>query len=367
MQRRLPIAAAAITAAALLLAGCGSSGSGDETTSPAADVTSSSVESPADAGSETPTPAESSPEAPAETTDESTDEPALAAWPRTINHAAGDTTIDAQPQTVVSTSVSLTGILLALDAPVTATAAAVPGPLTDDKGFFTQWASVADERGLTVLYPNLTLDLEAVDAAAPDLIVGSTIGQDNVSDAYGQLSDIAPTVLLDYGSQDWTALATQLGAALGLEDNAQQIIADYDAHLAELAGTMTAPTGTTLVISYTGADGANIFNPNSAQAHVLTSLGFDYQGVDESLVAQKRSDISTVTLENLPAALADVDTIFVLKVGASSVDAVKADPLLANVKAVADGQLQELAPQAFRIDYYSGTAMADAVAALYSK
>src|SRR5690606_36284092 len=113
----------------------------------------------------------------------------------------------------------------------------------------------------------------------------------------------------------------------------------------------------TLMISYTGADGANIFNRSSAQAHVLTSLGFDYQAVDPSLVAQERSDISTVTLENLPAALADVDTIFVLKVGASSVDAVKADPLLANVKAVSDGQLKELAPQAFRIDYYRGIAM----------
>lgn len=364
MYRPHAVLTAALAALTLVVAGCGSSSAPDE--SPAQQTASDDApESAPDPSSDT-SPSSDDAEPTSDVTSDPPSSGEPAAWPRTVTHAAGEMTIDAQPQHVVSTSVSLTGILLAIGAPLTATAAAVPGPLTDDQGFFTQWADVAAERGVAVLYPNLTLDLEAVDVAAPDLIVGSTIGQDNVADAYDQLSDIAPTVLLDYGSQDWTALATQLGEALGLEDAAQQVIADYDDQLADTAATMTAPEGTALMISYTGADGANIFNPSSAQAHVLTSLGFDYVGVDQSLVAQQRSDISTVTLENLPAALADVDTIFVLKVGASSVDAVKADPLLTNVKAVADGQLKELAPQAFRIDYYSGLAMAGEVAAMYA-
>ena len=61
-------------------------------------------------------------------------------WPRTVTDAQGEVTIEAQPAKVVSTSPSVTGTLLAIDAPVVSSAAASPSPLTDDKGFFTQWA-----------------------------------------------------------------------------------------------------------------------------------------------------------------------------------------------------------------------------------
>lgn len=57
-------------------------------------------------------------------------------WPRTVEHAAGSTEIDTEPLTIVSTSPSLTGSLLAIDAPVTATATALPSTLVDDVGFW---------------------------------------------------------------------------------------------------------------------------------------------------------------------------------------------------------------------------------------
>lgn len=61
-------------------------------------------------------------------------------------------TIDSQPENIVSTSETLTGSLLAADAPVKATGITqANSPLADDKGFFTQWGDVAEERGVKAL------------------------------------------------------------------------------------------------------------------------------------------------------------------------------------------------------------------------
>ncbi len=67
-----------------------------------------------------------------------------------------------KPARIVSTTPSVTGILLAMDAPLVASAATTPSRLTDAKGFFSQWAKVADQRGVEVLYRNLRFDIEAV-------------------------------------------------------------------------------------------------------------------------------------------------------------------------------------------------------------
>lgn len=73
-------------------------------------------------------------------------------WPRTVETADGPVTLDAQPERIVSTSVTLTGTLLALDAPLYGTAAQPPSTVTDDDGLFTQWADVAAERDVEILY-----------------------------------------------------------------------------------------------------------------------------------------------------------------------------------------------------------------------
>ncbi|MFD6857812.1 hypothetical protein ACFWCF_10775 [Rhodococcus sp. NPDC060090] len=59
-------------------------------------------------------------------------------WPRTVETADGPVTLDSQPERIVSTSVTLTGTLLALDAPLYGTAAQPPSTVTDEGGLFTQ-------------------------------------------------------------------------------------------------------------------------------------------------------------------------------------------------------------------------------------
>ena len=288
-------------------------------------------------------------------------------WPRTIEHAAGETEIPAKPTTIVSTSITLTGTLLAIGAPVVASAATTPGPLTDEHGFFSQWSDEAAAQDVQVLYPDLELDLEAVDALAPDLIIGSSIGQDATAEAYDQLSEIAPTVMLDYGSNSWEELATTLGEATGLEDEAAATVQDFENYVSSAADKIQVPDGPVTALTYNGADGGRMFTESSAQATILTGLGFDYQEGPEELAAQTRSDVSTYTAENLPAALEGAQVAFLVAADDEDAAAMKADSLLANTTAVSSGSVLPLGPTSFRIDYYSGKQMVDAVVAEYRK
>lgn len=286
-------------------------------------------------------------------------------WPRIIEHAAGTTEITEEPLVIVSTSVSLTGSLLSIDAPLVASAATSVNPLTDDQGFFIQWADIADERGVEVLYPNLELDLEAIELYEPDLIIGSSVGGDATIEAYDQLSEIAPTILLDYGSAPWTEITETLGEVTGLEANAAAVVDDFDAYVAEQAALVEPPAGPVALISYQGADGIGLFMPESPQASILTDMGFEYTEVPTDLASQVRSDAAFFTAENTPAALDGVETLFAIPLGGDPTEAIESDPLLANQTAVANGDLYITPVTTFRLDYYSATQFVDYLVAQF--
>ena len=148
------------------------------------------------------------------------------------------------PRRIVSTSPSVTGILLAIDAPVVATAATTPSRMTDDKGFFSQWAAVADKRGVQVLYRNLQFDIEAAIGASPDLLVASATGADSVAQHRTELqAQGVPMVVVDYSSQSWQDIATELGRITGHAKQAAAAIARFDAHVAQTAASITPRPG----------------------------------------------------------------------------------------------------------------------------
>lgn len=273
-----------------------------------------------------------------------------------ITHESGDTEIPEEPLRIVSTSPSITGSLLALDAPLVASGASSVTPLTDDQGFFTQWADIADDRGVEVAYTDLTLDLDAVDAFEPDLIIGSANGGDATADAYDQLSEIAPTVMLDYSSITWQELTTELGEITGLEAEAAALITEYDGWVTEQAAHIVLPEQPATALVYMGADGSWAFTADSPQAELLTSLGFSYAPVVEEYQtddAQGRG-VDILTSENSAAGLADAETILTFAMGGGDLVAdFTGDPLLANQAAVKNDRVFSMGVQAFRLDYYS--------------
>lgn len=268
------------------------------------------------------------------------------------------------PRRIVSTSPSVTGILLAIDAPVVATAATTPSRMTDDKGFFSQWAAVADKRGVQVLYRNLQFDIEAAIGASPDLLVASATGADSVAQHRTELqAQGVPMVVVDYSSQSWQDIATELGRITGHAKQAAAAIARFDAHVAQTAASITPPVRPVSIVAYNLAGSYSIGRAASPHARLLAALGFKVEGLPPALAAQvtRASDFEFISRENLSAAITG-DSVFLLGASQGDVQAFLDDPLLANLPAVAGRRVYPLGPTSFRIDYYSGQQMVDAVA-----
>lgn len=297
--------------------------------------------------------------------------PALAEadWPRTIDQPGGTLTLAAPPKRIVSTAPSLTGILLAIDAPVVSTAAAVIGPLTDAQGFFLQWADIAQARGLSVLYPNLAFDIEALIVADPDLVIASATGGDAIGPFVPELrSQGLPVLVLDYSRGSWQDLARQLGRATGHEADAERIIADFDARTADARSRLAIPEGQVSIVSYNFSGTYAVSRSTSPQAEVLDALGFTVAGLPEAMRGDvaRSLDFDFISHENLAAAITG-DGVFLLNGTAESVKTFMADPVLANLPAVKNGHVWPLGPTSFRVDYYSGLQIVETVAPYFLK
>lgn len=291
----------------------------------------------------------------------------VARQPADADSAAPAAALQAQPTRIVSTSPSVTGILLAMDAPLVASAATTPSRISDAKGFFTQWADVADQRGVQVLYKNLVFDLEAVVGQNPDLLVVSATGADSVLQHQAELqAQGIDTVVLNYANHSWQELARQLGDATGLQAQAQAAIERFDAYAAQARASITPPAGTVSIVGYNLGGSYSVARLNSPHAHVLKALGFDVAGLPQALEGQvkRSSDVDFISRENLSAAISG-DTVFLLGGSDGDVQALLADPVLANLPAVVHKRVYALGPSSFRIDYYSGREMIDAVTRVY--
>lgn len=281
-----------------------------------------------------------------------------AGWPRKIEHALGTTTLSAMPRTIVSTSVVLTGSLLAIEAPVVGSGATVPGgPGIDDKGFFTQWAAIADERGVQVLYDNSELDLEAVQAAAPDLILLSPVGGDAAADQYEQLGQIAPAVAIDYNSSRWEDVTRELGRITGREEKAQSVIDDFAAKIAEMSRRITPPAEPVQLIAYQGDNGAAFALPTGPHADLMSELGFTVAPLPEGAQTEEgRGDVAFLSPEAAVAGLTAA-TVLLIDGDDKTVEALRADPIYQGVPAMS-GRIVPLGHPSFKLDYYAALDMA---------
>lgn len=296
---------------------------------------------------------------------------ALAAdWPRQITDSRGPHTLESQPLRIVSTSVTLTGSLLAIDAPVVASGATTPNNrVADGQGFLRQWSDVAKERKLSRLYIGEP-SAEAVAAQMPDLILISATGGDSAMMLYDQLSTIAPTLIINYDDKSWQALLTQLGEITGHEKQAAERIAEFDKKLAALKEKMKLPPQPVTALVYTAAaHSANIWTKESAQGQLLEQLGFTLADLPGGLHASqsqgKRHDIVQLGGENLAAGL-NGQSLFLFAGDQKDADAINANPLLAHLPAVEGKRVYPLGTETFRLDYYSAVLVLQRLAALFA-
>lgn len=291
-------------------------------------------------------------------------------WPRTITDSHGTHTFEQAPQRIVSTSVTLTGSLLAIDAPVIASGATTPGNrMGDAQGFLRQWGDVAKERNVQRLYIG-EASAEAVAAQMPDLILISATGGDSALALYEQLSAIAPTLVINYDDKSWQQLLTQLGGITGHEKQAAGRIASFDKHLSEAKMHMALPPQPVTALVYTPAShSANLWTSESAQGKLLQQLGFTLSTLPATIQASKsmgkRHDIVQLGGENLAAGL-NGESLFLFASDDKDATALEKNPLLSHLPAVQHKQVYALGTETFRLDYYSATQILERMSKLFA-
>lgn len=279
-------------------------------------------------------------------------------WPRTIDTENGPVEISTQPERIFSTAVTLTGGLLAIDAPVVASSAtATDTEVADDQGFFTQWGDIAKERGVTAI-SDVDLDVEKVVAQNPDLIVVAKTGADSAVDLYDQLSQVAPTIVVDYGDKTWQEVAEVLGEATGHEQDAADVIATFDETVAAAKAEMTLPPQPTTALVYNGSEASNVWTDESAQGKLLVDLGFTLAELPDGVLGDTsmgaRKDIVHVSPENYSRAFTG-NTVVLVNADDADVTAYLSDPQLARTAPVVDKDVYAVGLDSFRLDYYSAT------------
>ncbi|ABC30522.1 ABC-type Fe2+-enterobactin transport system, periplasmic component [Hahella chejuensis KCTC 2396] len=290
-------------------------------------------------------------------------------WPRTLVTSQGELTLEQAPQRIVSTSVTLTGVLLAIDAPVVASGASSANTeVADEQGFFRQWGDVARQRGVRPIYQGAP-DAEAIIAEQPDLIVMARTGGDSALALYEQLSLFAPVLVLNYDDKSWQELASALGAATGREQQAQAVIEEFNAQVASVKTRLQLPPQpVSALVYYEDGSGANLWTPDSAQGQLLQALGFEIatppSHVQGGTLQGERKDIVQLAGENLSDGLQG-RTMLLFSADESSVRRINQDKFLAHTPAILSNRVYAVGLDTFRLDYYSASNLLQRLASLF--
>jgi iron complex transport system substrate-binding protein len=152
------------------------------------------------------------------------------------------------------------------------------------------------------------VNFEAVASVEPDLILGGEVP--HLVEAYDRLSDIAPTALLTWdGTASWRTMLVDVADVLGVPERAEEVVAEYDAHLAEvrdLVGLDDEPI-TVSMVRIQSPEELRIETPESFSGQILADVGFDRP--DNQLQPDGGADYISLSLERIPEV--DAPTIIV--------------------------------------------------------
>ncbi|RLK49581.1 iron-siderophore ABC transporter substrate-binding protein [Microbacterium telephonicum] len=304
---RFRSAAALTAAAALLLTGCASSGSAPE----------SSASGAAGDG----------------------------AFPITITHALGETTIKAQPERVATVGWSNQDVALALGIVPVGTDTQVWNWTGDaDPGLYEWSQDKIDELGgdePALFTTSAGTDFEAIADTTPDVILAAQSGLDEES--YATLSEIAPVVAYPDVAwfTSWRDTITLNAEGLGLKAEGEQLVADLEAQIADATADSDFAGKTAAFFSISPADlsSVSLYTSGDARTAFLGDLGFDMpQAASEG--AESGSFYEDFSAENADR-LSDVDVLVTYGDG-SVLAALQADPLWSTIPAVKNGAVIEV-------------------------
>ncbi len=211
-------------------------------------------------------------------------------------------------------------------------------------------SEIFDDLALDVSPYGSELDVEAVAALEPDVILGVSIPTTVAVE--DQLEAIAPTTVLDY-TAGWEDQLDAAATALGREDEAERVRDQVAALTGELAGDLRDAGLTDTVVSVLG-DNGGFFSPPTT-----TALGsaLDSVGLARPPAQQQAGDAASPFVVFGAEALPDHDGehLFLLSGGPYLTDGLTGSPLWSGLDAVAAGEVAQvsgemwLAPSAFSV------------------
>lgn len=187
--------------------------------------------------------------------------------------AYGDVEIPSKPERIVVLSLDYLEAVLALGVEPVASPTYPMGAWVTD-------ILPADSPVFSLPIGELEINIEAIANLEPDVIFGSVYAINE--EAFDTLSAIAPTVALGDSAEGtvagaWENITTQVGTALGLDDEATAVIEGVHAQIADFATAHPDTAGKAIVLVGVPGDGTIVVTLPGAHSglKMLAAAGFD--------------------------------------------------------------------------------------------
>ena len=235
-----------------------------------------------------------------------------AAFPVTIEHAFGETTIDEAPERVVTWGWASADAAIALG--VTPVAIPFESYGGDDEGVLPWIREALEERGdaMPTILTNTGEDVpyEEIAAADPDVILAQYSGL--TEEQYETLSDIAPVVA--YPDQPWSTpwrdIISITGEALGLQGEAEEVLASIDGAIAEAAAEHPEFEGVSLATAWDTAGTFYVYADEDPRVEFMLDLGFVNAPAVDELDTDESPFYFTLSYERVSELTSDVLVVY---------------------------------------------------------
>ena len=248
----------------------------------------------------------------------------------TVTDVRGEVEIPADPQRIVDLSGN-SDILSILGYDVIGTANSDAYDYTKLPSYLEETLSGAEILGYS--YQD-TMDVEAIMNLNPDLIVISTIQEK----MYDQLSEIAPTVMIQLEALNWKDDVRALGKVFGKEEVANEWIANYEAKAKEAGDKIKSEFGedTTYLSILANPNGFNVFD-GAGFGDVL----YSDMGLAKPVGMPEQTDVSLPVVSYEGLASIQADYIFVMG-SDEELAQIKSNPIWNSLPEVKEGHVIEL-------------------------
>ena len=225
----------------------------------------------------------------------------------TIEHAFGTTEIPAGATDVVTLGWGSTEAALALG--VVPVGIEAQTYAVDENGLLP-WVNeaLAEVEAEPTILPATVEEpaYEDIDALAPDVILAPYSGI--TEEQYGILSEIAPTVV--YPEEPWTTpwrdVVSIVGESLGMDEEADALVADLDATLEETAAAHPELDGVTVAAIWDVGGTFYVYKPQDSRVDFLLDLGLESAPSVEELDTGGETFVYSLSYEETDKLDADV-------------------------------------------------------------